>query len=49
MFLIPPVITHIFNPNAELVIPTIIPTKEAKAEVKTHPGTAETKISKCSI
>ena len=30
-FLIPTVITEIFNPVAELVIPVEIPTKEAKA------------------
>ena len=30
-FLIPAVITQIFNPIAELVIPVEIPTKEAKA------------------
>ena len=45
-FLIPAVITQIFNPTAELVILTGIPTKEAKAEMETHQGTAETK-SKC--
>ena len=32
-FLIPAVITQIFTPIAELVIPTEIPTKEAKAEM----------------
>ena len=47
-FLIPVVIIHIFNPIAELIIPIVIPTKEAKAETETHPLTAETKISKCS-
>ena len=30
-FLIPAAVTQIFNPIAELVIPTGIPTKEAKA------------------
>ena len=35
--LIPMVITQIFTPIAELVIPFEIPTKEAKAEVETHP------------
>ena len=30
------VITQIFNPIAELVIPIGIPTKEAKAETETH-------------
>ena len=38
--------TQIFNPTAELVIPTGMPTKEAKAEMETHPVTPETK-SKC--
>ena len=32
-FLIPAVITQIFTSIAELVIPTEIPTKEAKAEM----------------
>ena len=32
-FLIPSVITQIFNPTAELVIPIGLPTKEAKAEI----------------
>ena len=40
---------HIFNLSAELVIPIGIPTKEVKAEMKTHPVTAETKISKRAI
>ena len=35
-FLIPTVIAQIFNPLAEIVIPTGIPTKEAKAEMETH-------------
>ena len=48
-FLIPAVITQIFNPIAELLIPIGIPTKEAKAEMETHPVTVEIKISKCSI
>ena len=47
--LIPPVITQIFNPITELVIPIGIPTKEAKAEMETHPVTLEIKMSKCSI
>ena len=33
-FLIPVVITQIFNPIAEIVIPIGIPTKEAKIEMK---------------
>ena len=36
-FLIPAVITQIFNRIAELVIPIGIPNKEAKAEMETHP------------
>ena len=48
-FLVPGVIAQFFNPSAELAIPTGIPTKEAKAEMKTHPVTAETNISKRSI
>ena len=43
------VITQIFNPIAELVIPKRIPTKEAKSEMEIHPVTAEAKIKKCSI
>ena len=41
--------TNFFNPIAKLVIPIGIPTKEAKAETKTHPVTAEAEISKLSI
>ena len=47
--LIPAVVTQIFNPIAELVIPIGIPTKEAKTEMETHPVTAEISISKCSM
>ena len=45
-FLTPGVITQIFNPITELLIPTGIPTKEAKAEVKTHPLIVEIATSK---
>ena len=48
-FLIPAVIAQIFNPITELVIPIGIPTKEAKAEIETHPVIVEAKIRKCSI
>ena len=48
-FLIPAVITQICNPIIELVIPIGIPTKEAKAEIETHPVTVESNISKCLI
>ena len=44
-FIIPAVVTQIFNPVAELVIPIRIPTKEAKAEMETHSVIAEIKIS----
>ena len=48
-FLIPTIIPKIFNPTAKLVFPIRTPTKEAKAEIKTHPVTAEAQISKFSI
>ena len=48
-FLTPPVIAQIFNPIAELVIPMVIPSKEAKAEIEMHTVIAEAKIRKCSI
>ena len=35
--------------HAEFVISIGVQTKEAKAEIETHPVTAEAKISKCSI
>ena len=44
--LIPAVIAQIFNPTAELTMTIRITTKEAKAEMETHPLTAEAKISK---
>ena len=47
-FLIPAVITQIFNPIAELVIPIGVPTQVAKTEMETHPISVEIKISKCS-
>ena len=40
-FSIPAVIAQIFNPIAELVTPIGTPTKEAKAEMETHPLTVE--------
>ena len=46
--IIPAVIAQIFNPIAKLVIPKAIPSKEAKAWIKTQPVTAEAKIRKCS-
>ena len=36
-FLFPGVIKQFFSPTAEFVIPIGIPTKEAKAEMETHP------------
>ena len=36
-----------FNSIAELVIPTGISCKEAKAEIEIHPVIAEVKIIKC--
>ena len=48
-FLIPTVTAQIFNPIAEYVIPIGIPSKEAKAEIKTHPVNERAKIRKCSI
>ena len=45
-FLIPAVITQIFNPIKELAIPIGISTKEAKSEVETHPVIVEIAISK---
>ena len=47
--LIAAVITQMFNPTVELVIPTGIPTKEAKAEMETHPVIVNIEISECSI
>ena len=48
-FLIPAVIAQIFHKIAELVIPTGIPTKEAKTEMETHPVIVLDTISKRSI
>ena len=36
-FLIPAVTAKIFNPIAGLLIPIVIPSKQAKVEMKTHP------------
>ena len=44
-FLIPAVITQIFNPIVELAIVIGIPTKEAQAEMETHPVIVEITIS----
>ena len=48
-FLIPAVITKVFNPIAELVIPLGIPTKEAKTEMEMRPVIVEFRINKGSI
>ena len=42
------VITQIFNPVAQLVIPMGIPTKESKAKMEIHPVNVEAKIRKCA-
>ena len=47
--LLPVLITQIFNPIAELIIPIGILTKEGKAEMETHPVILEILIHKCSI
>ena len=48
-FLIPAVITQIFNPIVELAIPIGITTKEAKAEMETNPVIVEITIREWSI
>ena len=48
-FLIPGVITQFFLVAAELVTPAGLPTKEAKAEIKTYPVTVEARTSTCSV
>ena len=45
-FLIRAVVAHISNLIAELVIPTEVPSKEAKAEIEIHPVTVEAKLRK---
>ena len=45
LFLIAAVITQVFSSITELVIPVRIPTKEAKAEMETHPVIVEIAIS----
>ena len=48
-FLIPVAIAQVFNPIAELIILTGIPSKEAKAEIEIHPATEEAKIRDCLL
>ena len=45
-FLIPVVISQMFIPYVELVIPKGTQTNEVNAEIETPPVTVETKISK---
>ena len=47
-FLILAIIAQVFNPVTELVIPIGISTKEAEAEMETHPVVVKAKIRKCS-
>ena len=47
--LISAVIVQIFSPIVELVLPIGIPTKETKAEMKTHPVTVEINTSGHSV
>ena len=47
-FLIPAFDAQIFNPSAELAIPTETPTNERDAETETQPLTVETKTRKYS-
>ena len=47
-FIILAVNAQIFNPTAELAIPTGTPTNEANAAIETQQLTAEMKIRKCS-
>ena len=42
-------IVQIFNPIAELVIPTGIPSNETKAEIEIHPVPVEAKVRNCYI
>ena len=44
-FLTSAVISQIFNPNIELAILIVIPTKKDKADTETHQLTEETKTS----
>ena len=46
-FLIPTVVTQILNPIVEHAISIEIQTKEAKAEMQTHPVIVEAKIRTC--
>ena len=48
-FLILAVIAQIFDSTVELALPIAIQTKEAKAEIQTHPINTEAKIINYSI
>ena len=48
-YLIPVIITQIFNPIAELVIPLGMRIKEVKAKIEIHPVIVEAKTTKLSI
>ena len=48
-FLFTAAMTAILNLIEALVIPTVMPVNEAKAEIETHPVIAGTKISNCSM
>ena len=48
-FLIPAVITQVFNCIVDLAIPIRIPTKQGKAEMEIHPVIVEIAISECLI
>lgn len=43
------VIAQAFSPSAQLAIRKGITTNETKADIGTHPVTAETKINDCSM
>ena len=43
-FLIPAITAQMFNPTAELVIPTGISTNEGNAEIETQPVTVKARI-----
>ena len=42
------IITPIFTPTTELVIPTVTQTNKENAEIETQPMTVDAKISKCA-
>ena len=43
-FLIPAITAQMFNPTAELIIPTGISTNEGNAEIETQPVTVKARI-----